>query len=300
MTVAEQYLMGAGSDELDRMLFQGRMFRPEAERLLRRCGPGPDTRAIDVGCGPLGIMDLLSEHVGPGGEVVGIDVQPGMLDLARRLVAERGLTNVRLVEGDAAESGEAPGGFDFVHTRLVLMNVPHSAAVLAAMVALARPGGTVAVQDVDWISRVCDPPHPAWNRLVDAITELWRLNGMDVLLGRRLPRLLREAGLTDIGVDAGIRVFQHDHPYQTLLVDRAELCRDALVERGLIGHDELDGTIGELRAHLADPGTIVVHPTLFQAWGRVPEVNEVTGVFDVSGVSDLPDAADPSDVTEGA
>ncbi|MGW6982604.1 methyltransferase domain-containing protein [Streptomyces sp. NPDC054932] len=270
MSVAEKYLMGAGSSELDRMLYQGEMFRPEAERLLARCGPGPGGRAVDVGCGPLGIMDMLAERVGPTGEVVGLDVQPEMLELARRLVSERGMENVRLVEGDAAASGEPEGSFDFVHTRLVLMNVPHSAEVLSAMVALARPGGTVAVQDVDWVTRVCDPPHPAWTRLVDAIAELWRLNGMDVHLGRRLPRLLREAGLGDVGVDAGIRVFQHDHPYQTLLVDRAELCRDALVEHGLVGHAELDDLTGELRAHLAAPDTLVMHATLFQAWGTVP------------------------------
>ncbi|OKK22914.1 hypothetical protein AMK16_01675 [Streptomyces sp. CB00455] len=268
--MADKYLMGAATSELDRMLFQGEMFRPEAERLLDRCGPGPGGRAVDIGCGPLGILDMLSERVGPGGEVVGLDVQPEMLDLARRLVTERALDNVRLVEGDAAAAPEERGAFDFVHTRLVLMNVPHSTDVLSAMVALARPGGTVAVQDVDWVSRVCDPPHPAWTGLVDLIAELWRLSGMDVHLGRRLPRLLRGAGLTDIGVDAGIRVFQHDHPYQTLLVDRAELCRDALVERGLTGHAELDRLTGELRDHLARPDTVVVHPILFQAWGRVP------------------------------
>ncbi|MFF1561738.1 methyltransferase domain-containing protein [Streptomyces sp. NPDC058279] len=269
MTMADKYLMGAATSELDRMLFQGEMFRPEAERLLDRCGPGPGGRAVDVGCGPLGILDMLSDRVGPGGEVVGLDVQPAMLDLARRLVTERKLDNVRLVEADAAATTEEAGRFDFVHTRLVLMNVPHSDAVLNAMVTLGRPGGTVAVQDVDWLTRVCDPPHPAWTKVVDLIAELWRLNGMDVHLGRRLPRLLRGAGLTDVQVDAGIRVFQRDHPYHTLVVDRAELCRDALVERRLTSHDELDQLTGALREHLAHPDTVVVHPVLFQAWGRV-------------------------------
>ncbi len=47
-----------------------------------------------------------------------------MVERAREEVAARGLDNVRLVHGDAAVSGEEPGSFDFVHTRLVLMNVP--------------------------------------------------------------------------------------------------------------------------------------------------------------------------------
>ncbi|WP_157165575.1 methyltransferase domain-containing protein [Streptomyces typhae] len=271
MTVADRYLMGASTSELDRMLFQGELFRPEAERLLERCGPGPGARALDVGCGPLGIVDLLAGRVGADGEVVGLDVQEEMVERARLEAAERGLGNVRLVHGDAARSGEQPATFDFVHTRLVLMNVPHCDAVLKEMIALARPGGIVAVQDVDWVTRLCDPPHPAWERLVEVITELWRLNGMDVHLGRRLPRLLRDAGLVDVRVDASARVFQPDHPYQTLLVERAELCRDALVDRGLITSGELDRCVAELRSHLAEPGTVVVHPLLFQAWGRRPE-----------------------------
>ncbi|MET9932662.1 MULTISPECIES: methyltransferase domain-containing protein [unclassified Streptomyces] len=270
MTVADQYLMGAAASELDRMLFQGELFRPEAERLLERCGPGPGERALDVGCGPLGIMDLLADRVGPGGEVVGLDVQASMVERAREEVAARGLDNVRLVHGDAAVSGEEPGSFDFVHTRLVLMNVPHSDAVLAEMTALTRPGGTLAVQDVDWVTRVCDPPHPAWDRLVGVVAELWRRNGMDVRLGRRLPRLLRDAGLLDVRVDVFARAFQPDHPYQTLLADRAELCRDALVDRGLITAGELDDCIGRVRAHVLEPDTVVVHPLLFQAWGRRP------------------------------
>jgi SAM-dependent methyltransferase len=263
--------MGAASSELDRMLFQGELFRPESERLLDRCGPGPGARALDVGCGPLGVLDLLAARVGPGGDVVGLDVQAEMVERARLETADRGLDTVRLVHGDAAESGEAPGSFDFVHTRLVLMNVPHSDAVLKEMVALTRPGGTVAVQDVDWVTRLCDPPHPAWDRLVEVIAELWRHSGMDVRLGRRLPRLLRDAGLVDVRVDVAARVFQPDHPYQTLLVDRAELCRDSLVGRGLITADELDRCVGELRQHLTSPGTVVVHPLLFQAWGRRPQ-----------------------------
>lgn len=271
MTVADRYLMGAATSELDRMLFQGELFRREAEQLLERCGPGPGARALDVGCGPLGIVDLLAERVGTDGEVVGLDVQAEMVDRARREIADRGLGNVRLVHGDAAKSGEQPAAFDFVHTRLVLMNVPHSDAVLNEMITLTRPGGIVAVQDVDWVTRLCDPPHPAWHQLVEALSELWRLNGMDVRLGRRLPRLLRDAGLVDVQVDASARVFQPDHPYQTLLVDRAELCRSSLVDRGLISSGELDRCIAELRCHLAEPGTVVVHPLLFQAWGRRPQ-----------------------------
>jgi SAM-dependent methyltransferase len=264
------YLLGADPSERQRMLVQGEMFRPEAQRLLDRCAPPAGGRALDVGCGPLGVMDLLADRVGPGGTVVGLDSEPRMLELARETVAERGLATVELIAADASATGLPRGSFDLAHTRLVLMNVPDADAVLDEMVALVRPGGTVAVQDVDWVSRICEPAHPAWDRIKSLIDQLWRANGMDVRLGRRLPGMLRRRGLTDLGVDAVVRVFQEGDAYRLLLADRAELCRPALLERRLICADELDNAIGELRAHLSRPDTIVLHATLFQAWGRKP------------------------------
>ncbi len=269
-TTTPTYLLGADTSERQRMLMQGEMFRPEAQRLLDRCELPPGGRAIDVGCGPLGVMDLLADRVGPTGTVVGLDAEPRMLDLAAQTVAERGLANVELLTADAAATGLPRDSFDLAHTRLVLMNVPDADAVLDEMVALVRPGGTVAVQDVDWVSRICEPPHPAWDRIKSLVDQLWRTNGMDVRLGRRLPGMLRRRGLTDLGVDAVARVFQEGDAYRLLLADRAELCRPALLEHGLIAAAELDDLIGELREHLSRPDTIVLHATLFQAWGRKP------------------------------
>jgi hypothetical protein len=55
------------------------------------------------------------------------------------------------------------------------------------------------------------------------------------------------------------------------VVERAEVCRSSLLAHGLIGASELDRAIAELREHLNRPDTVVLHATLFQAWGRVHE-----------------------------
>jgi SAM-dependent methyltransferase len=265
------YLLGADSDERRRLLAQGLLYRDDSAQLLDLCGLRPGARALDVGCGPLGVLDLLSERVGPSGRVVGLDNEARMLELARLTIAELGLANVELRLVDAARSGLPPGSFDLVHTRLVLMNVPHSESVVREMVSLTRPGGFVAVEDVDWMSRTCDPGHPSWDRLRDVIAELWAHNGMDVTLGRRLGRHLREAGLIEVQLRARPpMIFRAGHPYHRLLLDRAQLCRDALVKADLISDAELGQLIAEVEHHLATHDTTVIHATLFQAWGRVP------------------------------
>jgi ubiquinone/menaquinone biosynthesis C-methylase UbiE len=269
-TATGTYLLGASTGEQQRMLYQGEMFRAESAELLDRCGLSPGGRAIDVGCGPLGVLDLLAERVGPDGSLVGLDGSPQMLAAAGRSLAARGIGNAQLVQGDAGEINLPDGAFDLAHTRLVLMNVPDAGAVVDEMVRVVRPGGFVALQDVDWVSRICEPAHPAWDRLVEVLAELWRRRGTDVYLGRRLASMLRHRGCVEVGVHAVAKVFQHGDPYQMLVVERAEICRRPLVEAGLIGPDELGDRIEALRAHLSRPDTLVLHATMFQAWGRKP------------------------------
>src|SRR5712691_3402576 len=152
MNEATEYLLGSGLSERERLLRQCDIHEPEARWLLDQVGVRPGWRAIDVGCGPLGILNLLSERVGPTGAAVGLDNEPRMLEWGRLSIAERGLANVELVQGEASASGLPRGSFDFAHARLVLINVSNSDQVLREMVALVRPGGLVAVQEVDWIS----------------------------------------------------------------------------------------------------------------------------------------------------
>src|SRR5207244_1333400 len=116
----------------------------EARWLLDRIPLAAGSRAIDLGCGPCGVLDLLSERVGPEGRVVGLERNPQALESARAFIRERKLGNVEVIDGDAKDSGLPRDSFDLVHARLVLVNVPGPEAVIREMVALARPGGFVA------------------------------------------------------------------------------------------------------------------------------------------------------------
>jgi len=176
--------------------------QPEAVWLLDQIGVQPGWRAVDVGCGPLGILNLLSDRVGPTGAVIGLDNEPRMLEMGRGVVADLGLQNVQLIQGEAAASGLPEASFDFAHARLVLINVPNPEEVLREMTALVRIGGVVAVQDLDWISWTCEPSHPAWDRLISILTAVRRARGLDVSIGRRLPGMFRSLGLVDVQMKA--------------------------------------------------------------------------------------------------
>ena len=70
--------------------------------------------ALDVGCGVLGWLRILSEWVGPDGEVTGTDVDDAMLSAADRFVTEEGLRNVGFVKDDLFASELEPNSFDLV------------------------------------------------------------------------------------------------------------------------------------------------------------------------------------------
>lgn len=266
---SDDYSLGTDDAERARLLAQCALHRAEAEFLLDRVGLRAGGHALDLGCGPLGVLDLLRERVGPTGRVVGVDREPRFLGIAAGVLAERGLPRAELIAADAAATGLPDGAFDLVHERLLLVNVPDPDAVLAEMVRITRPGGRVAVQDVDWLTWTCVPAHPDWSRLTAAAAAAW---SGDVHIGRTLPARLRAAGLLDVRVRAHIRTFHPGEPYHRLLLRFAETHRERILQCGALTAAALDGCLGRLAAHLDDPGSYSLYATLFQAWGRRPGV----------------------------
>jgi ubiquinone/menaquinone biosynthesis C-methylase UbiE len=63
-----------------------------------------------------------------------------MREWAQSSVAERRLSNVQLIGGDAEATGLPRASFDLAHARLLLINVRHPDRILSEMVAVVRSG----------------------------------------------------------------------------------------------------------------------------------------------------------------
>ena len=267
---AQLYLLGHSKDEELRLRKQGAELRPESAWLFDRIGLGAGSRAIDLGCGPRGVLDLLSERVGSSGRVIGIERNRDSVAMARRFVVDRGLKNVAVFQDDATAT-ELPGAsFDLVHARLVLVNVPYVEAVVREMVRLTRPGGVVASHEADYVSHFCDPPLRAWDRLFEIFKEYSSANGIDLFVGRRTHRLFRKAGLVDIGVKPVIHVYPHGHNRRLIFWHFLQNVRDRILEQERITESEFNELTAELKEHLNHPDTLVVSHLFFQVWGRKP------------------------------
>jgi SAM-dependent methyltransferase len=184
---APVYALGSSPAERDRLRRQSEELRALSAALLDRVGVERGWNAVDLGCGPSGIIDLLAERVGPEGHVTGLDVNPANVALAREFTDELELVNTEIAEGDARRTGLPPSSFDLAHARTLLVTIPDPAAVVAEMVRLVRPGGWVAAVEPDGGGSVCYPPHPAWDRLSLIYWTSWQSDGADLFIGRRLP-----------------------------------------------------------------------------------------------------------------
>jgi len=264
----DEYLLGHSANEEERLRRQPHELAPDSRRLLDQLDIRPGDQAIDVGCGPQGILDLLSERVGPKGTVVGLERSESTVRLARKFVAERQLRNVEVLEADAKSTGLPRDSFDVVHARLVLVNVPEPQRVVEEMIALARPGGAIASHEADWGAFLCNPPSRAWDRLLEVFLAYSRNNGIDLFVGRKTHQMFRAAGLTDIQVDPVIHVYPPGNNRRNILCDFLENVKDRILAERLMTEAEFHERLTELKLHLHDTDTLVISHLFVQVWGR--------------------------------
>jgi ubiquinone/menaquinone biosynthesis C-methylase UbiE len=241
--------------------------------MLERIGVSSGWRCLDLGCGPGGIVDLMSVRAGPTGQVVALDTDPVFLEHARALARERGLGNVELVQGDAYRTGLPRASFDLVHVRFVASTVGRPQDLISEALALARPGGFVAFQEGDVATLKCYPPHAAWDRLAQILEQVFVSVGNDVRLAQRLYQAFRRAGLESIQYRPFLVGFRADAPMADYLPATVESLRGTILRHDLIDEGELDTALAACRRHLADPDTVSTYVTVAQVWGRRPRLS---------------------------
>lgn len=270
MAYNEQYFLGHSAVEQRRLQQQAGELADESAELFNQIGLTQGSRVVEIGCGPQGCLELLSSRVGPAGSVVGVELSEHPVQLAREFLEERRINNVEVRQGNAADTGLPREYFDLVTARLVLVNIPEPEKIVAEMVALVRRGGVVALHEADWIAHVCDPPLPAWDRLRQVLDAYSESKGMDLYIGRRVARILRDAGLVDVQTNPLIHTYGAGHSRRPIFLQFVKNLHERIVDQGLISEVEFAECVASLERHLDDVETLVVSHLFIQAWGRKP------------------------------
>jgi SAM-dependent methyltransferase len=262
-----EYLLAGQASELERLQLQSRVWEPSGRRLLEQISDGRGARALDVGCGVLGWLRILSEWFGSDGEVTGTDLDEAMLASAERFVSDEGLSRVRLVKDDLFASRLEPASFDLVHARYEICPLGRAHEQMETYTRLARSGGAIVLEDPDPGTWHYNPPAPALERLIALIQDAFRQSGGDWEAGRGHLHLLGEFGIEG-HVSADLVALPPGHPYLRLPLQFATSLEDKLL--ALVSADELATLRTQGEAELQERGRWGTTFTLLQCWGRRP------------------------------
>lgn len=132
---------GTGPELYERYLVPA-IFGPWAGELVEFAFPQPGERILDVACGTGIIARLASRRVRPSGRVVGLDLNPAMLAVARSMSSE---TNIDWREGDATAMALPDAAFDLVLCQQGLQFFPDRLRATREMHRVLVPGGRVVL-----------------------------------------------------------------------------------------------------------------------------------------------------------
>jgi ubiquinone/menaquinone biosynthesis C-methylase UbiE len=176
-----------------------REVRREAAFLVPHLSPA--MRVLDCGCGPGSITLGLAELV-TSGEVVGIDIEAGQLEIGREQALKRCLTNVRFEQASVYALPFGSEAFDAVLAHAVLYHLGRPLEALAEMKRVLKPGGVLGIRDADSEGNVYFPHDPLLDQFWRMTERIEIAGGGDARLGRKQRQLLRESGFIDIRASA--------------------------------------------------------------------------------------------------
>src|SRR5271163_12365 len=254
-------LDNASTAEYQRLDLMSKILDPRTRASLAALGLRDGWNCLELGGGNGSMTEWLCEKVGASGSVTSVDINPNLI----KLVPAQNLT-VR--QADIRVADLPASAFDLVMCRAMLHQiVEHAPTVLAKMAAAVKPGGWLFVCEPDFnLVRTCEPE--AWAEAWDAILQWGRTQGVDWLIGRRLPAMVTALGLgypqaaTEV---PNIRGTSRDAVYfQTFF----EMVRDRVIGSGLVDAVTIDAA----SALLADPDCWTQCWMLTSVWVRKPLV----------------------------
>jgi ubiquinone/menaquinone biosynthesis C-methylase UbiE len=248
---AEDPTMGV---ELGRLEAQAAVSWDKELAVLRSLGMRDATRVLEVGAGPGAITERLRRAL-PSAAIVALEPEPALRSVADERLRGHG---VELIAGDATAIPLPDASVDFALARLVFQHLPDPVSAAREIRRVLVPGGRLAVVDVDGeLWGVAQPRYPALEAIHAKAWASLASRGGDRMIGRRLWRILRDAGFGDLSLqpfayhsdELGLDAF-------AAVMDPARL--RPLVETGVIGLEEYGRAVGGYLRFREDPDAFVL------------------------------------------
>lgn len=220
---------------------------------------------LDCGCGPGTITLGLAEAAAPG-EVVGIDLEPSMIERANAFAREREAANVRFQVADICALPFPDSSFDAVYTSAVLEHLDSPVDALQEIRRVVKLGGLVGVVSTDWGEPLISPPDESVKQFFELFEKGFKHQGGSLNRGRHLRIMLRQAGFNVTEFTAAYGNAATPEAVQTAITGYVSWLEnlplfDQVVELGWVDHPTLERIAAGMRQWSK-------HPDAFLATGK--------------------------------
>lgn len=190
------YTLGRTSHETKRLIEQSRIYSESTRLLCERAGIGSGMRVLEIGSGAGDVAFMLAELVGTSGKVVGVDINPTILETARQRAADAGMKNVEFTADDI-RTLTFEEKFDAIVGRFVLMYMADPVDTMQKLRTHVKQDGIVAFQEPEYTlyPAFSHPDTPLMNQLYQWILDVFEHSGAHLDMGIGLYRTFIEAGL---------------------------------------------------------------------------------------------------------
>ena len=263
------YVLGTHDDEIYRLGYQHRVWRPRALDAWARAHIGDGCKVIDFGAGPgFATMDL-AEMVGPTGEVHALERSRRFLDTLEAQAKARGMTQVHAHEIDFVTDALPVNNADAAWVRWVFAFLPDPKAALKKLVGALKPGGAIVIHEyVDYKTWRLSPRAPNFERFVDEVVANWRGSGGEPDIARHLPSWLTEMGLKIESLKPYVDVVSKDDNTWRWPIGFFEIHIDRLLELNRITPQLAKDMRDEFTRVSQKPGTLMVTPLVLEIIAR--------------------------------
>ncbi len=267
--MAQQYALGSDPDELDRLDAQARSIAAPTELLLRAAGIEPGMSVLDLGTGLGHVACAVGALVGSDGQVLAIDQDPRMIEIAEQRRSAAGIDNVRFLQADV-RTFATDQRFDAVVGRLIVFHLPDPVEVIRHHAGALAPGGRIVAIDFDIGTIRCEPPVPLVTAAGEWIMDAFRAAGANPVIGSRLGLILRAAGLDGVATFGIQSYLAPDDPTGAALISGViRTLAPTIMSAGIATESEIELTTlhDRLSDAIREADAVVLPPDVVVAWG---------------------------------
>lgn len=213
MSQQERWQLGGNAPEIyDRYLVPA-LFGPWAPILIEQAGLKSGERVLDVACGTGAVTRLAASHVGAAGHVTGVDINPGMLNVARSTPTHG--APVEWKEANAMMLPFPDGRFGAVFCQLGLQYFPDRVQALREMRRVLMPGGRLVL--LVWRGITHSPGYAALTEALErhvgpAAASVMQAPFVFGDTPEELRALMSEAGFETIKIRSDVRMVRFESP----------------------------------------------------------------------------------------